>query len=171
MLFRDLYISFIPIINLFIYFYLKTMFHNIYTYLFNVSKTTKNQKQTQKPESQQANMSETNMSSTFIETNDSFDIIPYSSKKRKPRKKTFQRKMKEKAAKKHKRRVLRNAERVQRMIAEGTNFGYDNNEDLYLEAEELLDTHTNEDDYYNKKEEWVINNNNKIKHSNVLHSR
>jgi hypothetical protein len=147
------------------------MFHNIYTYLFNVPKTTKNQKQKQKSKPQQANMSETNMSSTFIETNEnkneSFDIIPYSSKKRKPRKKTFQRKMKEKAAKKHKRRVLRNAERVQRMIAEGTNFGYDNNEDLYLKAEELLDTHTNEDYYYNKKEEWVINNNNKIKHSNV----
>lgn len=147
------------------------MFRNIYTYLFNVPKDlTKEQSH--------INTSKTIMNSTLIDNdnkndneNDSFDIVPHSSKKRKPRKKTFQRKIKEKAARKHKRRAIRNAERIRRTIAEGTNFGYDNDEDLYLEAEELLDTHTNEDDYYNKKDEWVINNNNKIKHSNVLHSR
>ena len=41
---------------------------------------------------------------------------------------------------------------VFRTKAKGINFGYDNDEDRYLEAEKFLDVRTNEDDYYNKKE-------------------
>ena len=46
------------------------------------------------------------------------------------------------------------------MLIEGIHFGYDNNTDAGI-----IDERTNEDEYYNKKEEWIINNNNKIKHS------
>ena len=87
------------------------MFRNIYTYLFNAPKdfTTKEQEQTQQKHKTYANISETNMSYTLIENdnknendnendneneneNERFNIVPYPTKKRKPRKKTFQRK-------------------------------------------------------------------------------
>ena len=116
------------------------MLSNIYNYLF---------KRTIEPDKMAVpNSSKTDIPKTNIQ---------------KKRVKTLQRKLKDKAIQKHKKRAKKNAERIQQMTANGIHFGYDE-EQQDNECNGLLDTRTNDDEYYNKKYEWVINNNNRIKH-------